>query len=167
MPSTGCSLPAMDWESGEGASQVDEQQQQQRIAAVQRLLDQNAEAVFKLHGESAPPRRLQVGLRADFAAAWGREGGTQAIMMIQRPPTAACAGLAMLRRQRGGEGAAPPPEEQQLLAEAQRCLQEAAILLPPKVRAAGVLCSRDGPQRRPPMAAVCRPPLLLCTRQAG
>ena len=58
----------------------------------------------------------------------------------------------MLRRQRGGEGAAPSPGEgaapspgeQQLLADAQRCLQEAAILLPPKVGPMGCMRSRGG-----------------------
>jgi hypothetical protein len=38
----------------------------------------------------------------------------------------------MLRRQRGG-GEPPSPEELRLAVDAQRCLQEVAMLLPPKV----------------------------------
>ncbi|KAI3437561.1 hypothetical protein D9Q98_000014 [Chlorella vulgaris] len=41
-------------------------------------------------------------------------------------------GLVMLRRQRGG-GEPPSPEELRLAVDAQRCLQEVAMLLPPKV----------------------------------
>ncbi len=44
----------------------------------------------------------------------------------------AAAGLVMLRRQRGG-GEPPSPEELRLAVDAQRCLQEVAMLLPPKV----------------------------------
>ena len=72
----------------------------------------------------------------------------------------------MLRRQRGGEGAAPSPEEQQLLAEAQRCLQEAAILLPPKVGPMGGMHSRGGVWGGAPLAAPCQPPLLFVSWQA-
>jgi hypothetical protein len=55
MPSADHAVPAMDWEAGEPPSAPEEQRQQQRIAAVQQLLDTNAEAVFKLAGECPSP----------------------------------------------------------------------------------------------------------------
>jgi hypothetical protein len=54
MPSSDHREPAMDWQAGEPPSAPDEQQQQHSIAAVQQLLDKNAEAVFKLAGKCPP-----------------------------------------------------------------------------------------------------------------
>lgn len=114
----------------------DEPSEAERLAAASVLLDRNAEAIFKLNGAPlpcvegrayGPPWRC---LCAQPLSVCAIEGQLDRLSRADAPH----AGLAMLRRRSGAGGSvALTPDEACLLAEAQRCLEDVARLLPPKV----------------------------------
>lgn len=109
----------------------------QALAAAQALLETNAALVFKLNGES----------RAGLSQCALRPKPADCVPPKRVPPARPgprtcpaarpAAGLALLRH-RAAAAARPLPvsaEERALLEQAQACLQEAAVLLPPKASA--------------------------------